>query len=495
MLEMPRHYLVEDLAGKYVRVPIRIDATQRDEVFRCPTVVHTENKPIVVDDVDAMSKYLDTRLYGYSNIRSFIALDLENLVIVEWPKLVEDDACWRVRRRWFVLLAAKDVDSDDARILRPIPDVLGILGGPEVVVDNLNKRWLHVRAAWHGAYPNDAHYKFGWEASEMEKGAVDSAIASLVDARRAQGASVARERSKGLRLADMPVLGLDELSGVMTNNAYLTHVVHSFAKAKAGHDPYCWVGCSEAELDDDDWDGPRYDPREIVHPLLRLGIHVQVETERIDSDKLCILKLFVAGCAPSLRVVNDAIDRVAHGANDNGSVFLYGNSPRQLRLKGVVKCVPKLLAWLRSARIALVDPAAEARADCTAVAAQAVDLDPMGRTEAEVRAREQDARKRKLVDAVYADDDDVANGCRWAGLVKRFGFGGGTGKAFPFRVCAVRGDIFCFQNMSDTELAHRNEFEVAWLGNTPSEFRRGIELEAAFVTRGEFAGGDDDEAV
>ena len=94
-----------------------------------------------------------------------------------------------------------------------------------------------------------------------------------------------------------------------------------------------------------------------------------------------------------------------------------------------------------------------------------------GTTASERHEAEQTTRKRTLVDALHADADDVASGCRWAGVAKRRQPNATEAPpVFPMRIAAVRGDVFCFQNvyystedpMATVQLLHRDEFDVAW---------------------------------
>ena len=209
-----------------------------------------------------------------------------------------------------------------------------------------------------------------------------------------------------------------------------------------------------------------YSMRFTIPALLRMGYHVEVYRRPVPE-----MILVFGGHAPKLHDVLQLRHQCVAKGHDHGHLVMYGNSPRQLRLKGVIKCVPRLLGWLRAARIALVDPKADALAEFAAPGVAAADLDAAGTTASERHEAEQTTRKRTLVDALHADADDVASGCCWAGVAKRRQPNATEAPpVFPMRIAAVRGDVFCFQNvyystedpMATVQLLHRDEFDVAW---------------------------------
>ena len=102
---------------------------------------------------------------------------------------------------------------------------------------------------------------------------------------------------------------------------------------------------------------------------------------------------------------------------------------------------------------------------------------------------EQETRKRKLVDALFADDDDVEKGCRWAGIR---GPGLRSAMAVPtdyekegvvVRIDAVAGNHFVFQSpvLDDSQYGHatlvveRDELEVVWIRNCSSVYTDALE--------------------
>lgn len=151
--------------------------------------------------------------------------------------------------------------------------------------------------------------------------------------------------------------------------------------------------------------------------------------------------------------------------------YVYPRSFAQVRMRGAIRCVPRLLGMLRAARLRLVNPAADARAACAAAQVDPSELDRLGRTAAEVRALEQDSRKRKLVDALHADEEDTDAGARWAGLVVQRARAG-SNNPVPMRIAAVRDGFYCFatckharRDMGEVVLLKHDEFDVAWQQN------------------------------
>lgn len=199
--------------------------------------------------------------------------------------------------------------------------------------------------------------------------------------------------------------------------------------------------------------------------LQRLGLGVQLATN--DAYGLWFpVAIDAPGRTPSRR----------HLVADERLSYLWPRSLRQVRMRGVLKSVPKLLALLRAARIRIVDPAADARAECAAATVRAVDLDALGRTAAEAHAAEQDDRKRALVAALFAPPEDVAAGARWAGIKR-------AGKVVePMRVQAIREQLFVFgpsysHGSLEQRILHRDEFDVAWLrSNTLGDIGKTLEL-------------------
>lgn len=155
------------------------------------------------------------------------------------------------------------------------------------------------------------------------------------------------------------------------------------------------------------------------------------------------------------------------------NVYLHGTAPAQVRQRGMLKCVPRLLGWLRAARIALANPsrpgAMEALTQERDAALDATDP-PHWETKADVQAK----RKRSIVDALHANDHDVADGARWFNIQERgkrarcHPNGGAAGVYSPMRIEAVAGDHFVFQDNHGAGdnwtfkvvVVHRDAFDV-----------------------------------
>ena len=176
------------------------------------------------------------------------------------------------------------------------------------------------------------------------------------------------------------------------------------------------------------------------------------------------------------------------------SIMLHGTAPAQIRRRGLLKCVPRLLGWLRAARIALADPrrpgvleglAAE-RAEALAETAPP----HWANKEGEELQRK---RKRELVRALHSDARDVAKGARWSHIQEHSErenqvsiFGNPLKKMM--RVEALAGDHFVFQVESDVrykraayevKVLHRDAFDVA---DEPYARKR-AEFEKEFANR------------
>ena len=141
----------------------------------------------------------------------------------------------------------------------------------------------------------------------------------------------------------------------------------------------------------------------------------------------------------------------------------------QIRRRGILKCVPRLLGWLRQARITLADPCRPGAMDALE-AERGEELADTTPPHWETAATEQSRRKRKLVDAIHADEDDVANGARWANINVhgKAKLCRTTGAPFvrPMRIEAIADDHFIFQrcehdNYYDVVVLHRDAFDVA----------------------------------
>ena len=146
-----------------------------------------------------------------------------------------------------------------------------------------------------------------------------------------------------------------------------------------------------------------------------------------------------------------------------------GTTPAQIRRRGILKCVPRLLGWLRQARITLADPRRPGAMDALE-AERGEELADTTPPHWKTAATEQSNHKRKLVDAIHADEDDVAKGARWANINAhgKTKLCHTTSAPFmrPMRIEAIANDHFIFQrcehgNYYDVVVLHRDAFDVA----------------------------------
>lgn len=288
---------------------------------------------------------------------------------------------------------------------------------------------------------------------------MDTAKQSLSDAMREREAIEVSYRDNSIRKSSEPNLGPEEMMEKITSTTFNSKIIARLTRCKQ-------AGRKVVKFKLDMDIQALYRSQPFIQVLLRLGHHVVTTSERKEGGGYVeIWKVFAVGHAPTLA---ELLKRRKMFVTKKGEphLFLYGNSPRQLRLKGVVKCVPRLLGWLRTARIALTDPVADAHAEVAAAAVEASELDNEGKTAAERRADDQATRKRKVVEAVFADEDELVDGWRWFGIKKRRP----EAKAYPMRIEAVHGDVFCFSvyargtdnPMEIVQLLHRDEFDVVW---------------------------------
>jgi hypothetical protein len=151
----------------------------------------------------------------------------------------------------------------------------------------------------------------------------------------------------------------------------------------------------------------------------------------------------------------------ARGEHDHYVIHLHGTSPMQIRHRGLLKCVPRLLGWLRLARIALADPrrpGAMAALIQENEAGMAEDYPPHWASGEEVQRK----RKREMADAVHGSKADTERGARWFKITEH----GTYGRVAPVRVEAVAGDYFVFQHAGISfdrywvHVVHRDAFQV-----------------------------------
>ena len=155
------------------------------------------------------------------------------------------------------------------------------------------------------------------------------------------------------------------------------------------------------------------------------------------------------------------------------AIRLRGTAPDQIRRRGLLKCVPRLLGWLRQARIALADPrrpGAVASLVKGLAATLAETHPPHWKSAAAEWAVEQASRKRKLAEALHASEDDRRKGVRWFNVQEHHGKSSASRAGEPLvtnmmRIEALAGDHCVFQRERQTQYLRELTYEVVVLHN------------------------------
>ena len=303
----------------------------------------------------------------------------------------------------------------------------------------------------------------------------------------------------------LPIPSLEKLCEEMASNPWLAAVVRRVTQHKSWGDREANIfteSFTDNRLDVDqegEFDHYSLDQSHAIVPYLRrLGYGVTLYSEgmfpMVDDLPFSIRTKFSFHPGHLQEFKTALTEHKNHGTPYFAT--LRGNSPRQIRGRGLVKCVPKLLGWLRQARITLADPSRPGAMD-TLEAERAKELTDTTPPHWETAATEQSKRKRKLIDAIHADEDDVYNGARWASIQERgkVKLCNGALEARPMRIEAIADDHFIFQkikhgNLYEVVVVHRDAFDVApW----PTGFNTGDGHEKLFKKRFSTRDEDDDD--
>ena len=264
----------------------------------------------------------------------------------------------------------------------------------------------------------------------------------------------------------MPLPSLEALGKELCTNRWLCAVVHRVVQ----YDGMGFKGCLCATPDsfnDHYLRNLEYNDLVAVVPYLRrLGYAVTLFPDEEQSHPFNVGFL-----DQPRRYLVDLHEGFLEHVDQGGTypIRMHGTSPAQIRGRGLLKCVPRLLGWLRQARIVLADPRRSGAMDALE-AERGEELADTTPPQWETAATEQSRRKRKLVDAIHADEDDVANGARWANINAhgKAKLCRTTGAPFvrPMRIEAIADDHFIFQrcehdNYYDVVVLHRDAFDVA----------------------------------
>jgi|Transcript_4585 hypothetical protein len=214
----------------------------------------------------------------------------------------------------------------------------------------------------------------------------------------------------------------------------------------------------------------------VVPYLRRLGFHVDWFVVRDQGPH--ILTASTPGYLRSLRERNAEKGGWISARWPFFEVHLPARSFRRAAQIGVLRCVPKLLALLRRARISLAAPS---RLDMEKEAESAMDTSAA--SDVFVRPdEEQKTLKRKLHEALFCSDEEKDEGARWAGISSD---GATAGSVKPMRIEAVVGDLFVFRKVTACGSGEEEEvvaipdrdFTVHWHQNAPNWKGSGLEWE------------------
>lgn len=260
----------------------------------------------------------------------------------------------------------------------------------------------------------------------------------------------------------LPLPTLEALVDMLRTNRWFCAIVQKAVKHRA------WgleggVSAEPASFDDHYLRQLEYDDLVSVVPFVRrLGYPVILFFNK-DQDQW-----FKIACATFQRqfyVRGDFIS-VRVGASYPGATYpirLHGTSPEQIRRRGLLKCVPRLLGMLRAARIALANPNRPGVLD--AIANELDTIFDRHAPDRERNAAEQTGRKRKLAEALHASEYDTHEGARWADIQVHDAARASRLDApkCPMRIEAVAGEHYIFQYNDigyEVRVLHHDAFDV-----------------------------------
>jgi len=255
---------------------------------------------------------------------------------------------------------------------------------------------------------------------------------------------------------------MEEVAHALVVNPWLAAVVHKAAQMKK-------LGYTGTNMSPADF--PHHEHLQalsycqladfVVPFVRRLGY--QVTLYSVEENCLPFSVGFVGHQFDPAHATESRLKAYARGEHSDYLIHLHGTSPMQIRHRGLLKCVPRLLGWLRSARITLADPrrpGAMAALIQANEAGMAEDYPPHWASGAEVQRK----RKREMVDAVHGEYENRASGVLWYKITEHGTFG--PCRVFPVRVEAVAGEYFVFQrpyfsyDRFHVVALHRDAFQV-----------------------------------
>ena len=153
---------------------------------------------------------------------------------------------------------------------------------------------------------------------------------------------------QGIFLKGLP--SQDELIDELGENTNLLRVLSALNEFPDGISLRRCKGYIKFDIDMDD-------QLNMVPFLRRLGHSVHVMLKHSDEYEYNVWNVCINHCGHALslaEVIDDSI--TCRRMNKDHDVYFYGRTFRQSRQLAILKCIPRLLGWLRAARIELNDP-------------------------------------------------------------------------------------------------------------------------------------------
>lgn len=331
--------LLLEYLGNYYSVPMDLTVGDYPET---PTITACAFKPLPLKADEHVAFHLSDESF------EGVVIEPEHVVRLSCV----DEGPW-----WCVIATGPDPNtlSDDKRILRELPPKLAKNLIKEF--SKLEDKSDHVkRLAPDPLFPFKS---LTWYMREfiLDGNLVKTTgppIVSVADKALFKARKETDNYCKGFCAMKLPTA--DELVDALTNNLYLVSVLRACA-IESKHPP---LGPHRLDLYDDhvvngsyqlDFSDIGFGGKQAIAPFLRrLGYNVEMYESNYDypmsvhfeTDRPC--------------EIADRNDICIRSLEDSPRAYLYGRSFQHVRQRGVIKCVPRLLGWLRTARISIDDP-------------------------------------------------------------------------------------------------------------------------------------------
>ena len=439
----PDAYLLEHL-GVYYEVPVH----KGDDPPPVTSVVATMRTPLALADGEKIARHLDPDSYvGGAKIEP------QHVVLVESPRRAHTYSdgkldCYLVDQRWMAVLVvagAAGAATDDARVLRALPSSIvrkmkqlmalpahepaAERRAPRSAMRRAHERRLMLKFA--RVVPDGDTISYECRANELMSCGGDGSMSKEMQpyAGSKPIVSAADGPLAALRATPVdatppwfmqkPLPSAQLLIDALHRNAWLAASVRRVAvHAFDGFGATDLItsdlsGCGDERLCfEHEW--TQRERLSIVRFLSRLGLSGIVRP--YDEDYPISVSFPGHATTLSWHIKRRDARLRGWGVAGDDEVKFYGRSFKQVRMRGVLRCVPRLLGWLRAARIALDDPTKHPE-KLAAWAAEGDALLASGEnTLAKPAADEQAARKRAWKDALWCDAEDTKDGARWASI-------------------------------------------------------------------------------